>query len=245
MPRGSFVLIGSGPGIGVATASLFASKGITAIALIARNAERLKSDAASVQAANPSATVKTYSLDVGDHVALKSALEQLEKGLGPPEVVLFNTARIAISRIGEEPPENMLSDFKAMSIGMYVAMSWAQPHLAAMAKMPDARPSFLLSGGTIYRNPLPDLFSLGMQKAAQHNLMMSFSKVVGPKGVHVASVSIAGQVTDEDAVMNAENVARQHWSLYEEESKHWRFEVEVGDLPGFEEERKISSSDNA
>ncbi len=42
------VVIGSGPGIGVATASLFAQKRSGKIALLARNASRLQEDKSSV-----------------------------------------------------------------------------------------------------------------------------------------------------------------------------------------------------
>lgn len=82
------------------------------------------------------------------------------------------------STIGEEPPENILNDFKVMNIGLYTAIGWAQPHLLALAKRAHSRPCFFLSGGAIYKDPLPMVFALSMQKAAQWNLMQSFRKIL-------------------------------------------------------------------
>ena len=237
MAKGSFVVLGSGPGIGVSTATLFATKKFTSVALLARNAQRLESDASAVLEKNPFAIAKTYSVDISDAAALKSTLERVAEDVGPPEVVLFNAARIEPSTIGEEPPETVLNDFKVMSLGMYVAMSWAQPYLVEMAKDAEARPCFFLSGGVLYRNPLAELFSLGLNKAAQINLMMSFSKVVGPKGVHVANVNVCGRVKDEEPVMNATNISKMFWELYEEKKEDWRFQIECGEAPEFSLEK--------
>ena len=105
-------VVGSGPGIGLSTASTFASKGFIAIALFSRNSERLQGDAKAVLKANPRARVTTYAVDIGDHAELKKALDEAQKAVGPPEVVLFNTARIAEAKIGEEPVENLMHDFQ-------------------------------------------------------------------------------------------------------------------------------------
>jgi len=106
------VVVGSGPGIGVATASLFASKGFN-IALISRNAERLKEDASKVQeAGGPAVRVETFAVDIGDSQRFQQTLHQIHKSMGSPEVVLWNAARIAMATIGEEDPELLLSDFK-------------------------------------------------------------------------------------------------------------------------------------
>ena len=111
------VVVGSGPGIGVATASLFASQGFTAIALLSRNAERLKTDAESVSKSSGNAKIQTYAVDVGDHKALNQTLNQVEQELGSPEVVFFNAARVGPSTIGEESPEAVIEDFKVTSYG--------------------------------------------------------------------------------------------------------------------------------
>lgn len=106
------VILGSGPGLGVATDSLFASKGFD-VALLSRNAQRLEQDGATVRKANSDVKVKTYPVDVGDHVALSQVLESVVTDVGAPEVVYFNAANVEPSRIGEVSREYMLENFKA------------------------------------------------------------------------------------------------------------------------------------
>lgn len=105
------VILGAGPGIGLATALHFASNGFD-IALLSRNTDRLKNDVATVRKTAPDVTVQAFAVDVGDHVALKNTLEKVETEMGVPEVVYYNAARVAPSKIGETTPEYILDDFK-------------------------------------------------------------------------------------------------------------------------------------
>ena len=105
------VILGSGPGIGAATGSLFASNSFD-VALLSRNAERLDQDVARVRKANSDVKVQAYPVDLGDHDALALALGKVETDLGPPEVVYYNAARVAPSKIGQTGPEFVLEDFK-------------------------------------------------------------------------------------------------------------------------------------
>jgi NAD(P)-dependent dehydrogenase (short-subunit alcohol dehydrogenase family) len=113
----SIIIVGSGPGIGVTSASHFASQGFT-VALLSRNKQRLQEDASKVKAASDSssssAKVHTYAVDVGDHNALKQTLDQVKEDLGNPEVVLFNAAKVAQSTIGKESPEALIDNFKVI-----------------------------------------------------------------------------------------------------------------------------------
>ncbi len=107
-----FIVVGSGPGIGVATASKFASNGFN-VALLSRSADRLQDDAAKVKkVAKEDVIVQTYTADAGDHDALKETLDQIQKTMGSPEAVLYNVARIAPPSIGEVEPEYLIDDFK-------------------------------------------------------------------------------------------------------------------------------------
>ena len=105
------VILGSGPGIGVSTGSIFASKGFD-VALISRTAERLDEDVAKVKKVNANSKVQAYPVDLGDHNALTSTLAKVEEEMGPPEVVYYNAARIAPSKIGETNTDFILEDFK-------------------------------------------------------------------------------------------------------------------------------------
>lgn len=226
----TLLVVGSGPGIGTTTASLFARHGFTQIGLISRNAERLQQDVSTVRKATsqPGLQIKTYPADTGSVDQLRGALANFHDELGAPEVVLFNAARIAESTIGQDGPEVLLQDFQMMNVGLYVVATWATPLLISRAEEKLGRPSFLLSGGAVHEDPLPEVFSLCMQKAAQHNLMKSLDKQFGAQGVHFGVVNIGGPVTDEDPVINVKNISETFWELAQEEKGKWRHSVDIG-----------------
>lgn len=121
----NIIVLGSGPGIGVATASHFAAQGFN-IALVSRNAQRLQDDAAKVsKAATQGVKVKTFSCSTGDHVALKKTLEQIHSELGDPEVVFVNAARVGFSEFGKFTPDELVDDFKVRAIdNSWQSMHW-------------------------------------------------------------------------------------------------------------------------
>ncbi len=107
------VLVGTGPGIGLSTATLFASQGFN-VALLSRSADRLEEEVKKVGVAGQGRVkVISFPVDVSDHVALKKTLGEVEQHMGKPEVVVFNAARIAGTKIGETKEEDLIQDFKA------------------------------------------------------------------------------------------------------------------------------------
>ena len=106
------VIVGTGPGIGLSTATLFASKGFN-VALLSRNPDRLEEDVKKVGAAGKGRVkVVSFPVDVSDYVALKKTLGEVEQHIGKPEVVVFNAARIAKTIIGETSEQDIIEDFK-------------------------------------------------------------------------------------------------------------------------------------
>ncbi|ETN43984.1 uncharacterized protein HMPREF1541_10849 [Cyphellophora europaea CBS 101466] len=227
------VLIGSGPGIGVATASLFASNGFN-VALLSRSASRLESDAATIRsaAATPDIKIESLPCDASDAASLNSALEKVHATLGSPEVVIYNAARVGPSEFGQFTPEEMVQDYKLNSVGIYVAAMWALPYLAQIAEE-GGKPGFFLSGSGIGWRPLPPFFSLCMQKAAQINFLQSFEYLAGPKGVHVARLDINGIVSPDDPETSPKVCAQQHWALYQQQKGQWDSVKQVGDMEAF------------
>ncbi|KAJ9602161.1 hypothetical protein H2200_013281 [Cladophialophora chaetospira] len=217
------VIVGTGPGIGLSSATLFASKGFN-VALLSRNSDRLEAEVKTVEAAGKDGVkVKSFPVDVSDHVALKKTLGKVEQQMGKPEVVLFNAARIADTTIGETSEDDIIQDFKLMNVGQYVAASWALPLLEEVAKEPGTHASFLLTGSGVGYDPVPFRFVLSMMKSAQNNFLSSLAKVAGPKGVHVGRIDINGEVSDEEEVRNAKHISEQLWGLYQQDKDKWSF----------------------
>jgi NAD(P)-dependent dehydrogenase (short-subunit alcohol dehydrogenase family) len=114
--------------------------------------------------------------------------------------------------------------------GLYTTAMWAMPHLSALAANArvDAHPSFLVTGGGLYKNPHPEFFALAMMKAAQVNLAASLAKEYGPKGVHVGTVAVGGYVSPDSEVFSPKKIAESFWRLYEQGKEEWEEIVHIG-----------------
>ena len=112
--RGSLIVLGSGPGIGLAVASKFAASGFSHIYLLSRNAERLENDKATVVSASSSKDihVDTIVTDLAKPESLAAAFKQIEQDGTPVECVFFNAARVGPSEMLKFPVESMDDDIK-------------------------------------------------------------------------------------------------------------------------------------
>jgi NAD(P)-dependent dehydrogenase (short-subunit alcohol dehydrogenase family) len=113
------VVVAAGPLIGVGVAALFAQKGFSHIALLSRNAERLRQDAKDgglpVGTDGTNIVVKTYAADVTIPDSLNSALREIEADFGAPEVVVYNGARVSLASMSNWDSwteEDMVTDFR-------------------------------------------------------------------------------------------------------------------------------------
>lgn len=225
---GSLFIVGSGPMIGSHIARLFATHGFNHVAFFSRSPSNLSRDASFVTAAAPSASVHTYPADVTDHTALTTALETAVAQVGIPEVLVYNAARINYGSFGQYATDDILVDFKIPNLGLYTTASVMLPHLQALAKSnPDSHPSLFVTSSALIHQPFAPVFSLSMAKAAQASLVKLLA--ANNEGVvHVALVTVGGQVTPEEEVNNPPNIATKFWELYEQKKGSWEFEMKCG-----------------
>ena len=111
-------------------ASLFASRKFNKIALIARDPERIKQDRESVlqnaRIAGRNVEVKTWSVDITDTIAFEKILKEVE-GFGSVSCVLFNAARVGMSKLLEFEESEILKDFMVSTdpvIQLCVVTDW-------------------------------------------------------------------------------------------------------------------------
>jgi short-subunit dehydrogenase len=124
MSTSTLVVIGSGPGIGLLTATLFAAKKFNTVVLISRNNIRIQQDQKSLFNALPSTRsveVKTFNVDITNTKAFEKVLEDV-KSIGNISCVLFNAARVAPSELLGFPEEELLRDFQ-VSLSIDVSLS--------------------------------------------------------------------------------------------------------------------------
>lgn len=113
----SLVVVGSGPGIALSTAALFAEKKFDKVALISRSKSRIQQDQSSLleTLAKKNKTdieVSTWNVDVNDSSAFKKVLQEVGEKHGDTTCVLFNAAKVAPSELLKYSEEEMIDDFK-------------------------------------------------------------------------------------------------------------------------------------
>ncbi|KAL3470102.1 hypothetical protein BJX99DRAFT_57311 [Aspergillus californicus] len=226
------VLIGSGPGIGRAVASRFAQQHFDRIALIARNAQRLKEDRDAVlvvaESAKRDVEVQTWQVDINNVEKLQTALNEISE-FGSLECLYFNAARVAGSTLLEFPIEGIEEDLRVSIVALYAATQWAMPILLkkAQSQPKDSKPSLLVTNSLLPMSPIPQVFSLSMVKAAQANLVKSLEKEFSPQGVHVGLVAVGGIVAPDHKAWNPTNVAEQAWKLFAQKPEEWTGQVTI------------------
>lgn len=115
----TLLLIGSGPGIGLTTATLFAQKKFSKVALLSRNKDRLVTDRESLLSSLPAGKnveVKIWDVDIVDAKKYTSVLKEVEEwSVDGVDCVIFNAARIVPSPLLEFPAEEIVNDFMVCS----------------------------------------------------------------------------------------------------------------------------------
>jgi NAD(P)-dependent dehydrogenase (short-subunit alcohol dehydrogenase family) len=208
------VVVGVGPGIGAALAARFARGGLP-VALVARNVAKLEATAELVRAAG--APVVAFGADSTDEAALRRALDAAAADLGPPDVVVYNAALIRSDSLGELDLQGQLGSW-AVNVGG--ALTTAAHVLPGMAER--EKGTFLVTGGM--PGPDPRYVSLSLSKAAVRALADLLDQQYGPRGVHVATVTVAGTV-EPGGPFDPGEIAEEYWRLHTEPRERWRREV--------------------
>ncbi|KAG4433582.1 hypothetical protein IFR05_010929 [Cadophora sp. M221] len=224
MSTPTLLLIGSGPGLGLAISKSFAQNKFSKVAIISRSATRLASEAKAIETAVTDKTieVKTWNVDIVETEKFKAVLKEVAEW-GNVTCVVFNAARVQPSKLLEEMEEEILKDFMVTNIALYTAAQWAMPILT---KLPvEQKPSFLVTSSLLWKYPYPAFFSLSMVKASQRVLVQTLG--LSFPDVHCALLNVGGQVSEDDKFLNPTAIAEKFWELYDQEKEAWTLDLDV------------------
>jgi len=210
----TFLSIGAGPGMGLATARRFAKEGFQ-IVLSARNAAKTQELADQLRAEGYKADILTVDTSEARNVA--ALIAQVEKEFGAIDVLHYNAASMRKATIAEQPAETFNSDLAVNIGGAQAAIQAAAPKM-----MERGSGSVLLTGGGFALYPHPDYISLSIGKAGIRTLAQGLFESFKEKGVHVATVTVAGFVNP--GTKDAAAVAEQFWQLHSQPKDSWTVE---------------------
>jgi NAD(P)-dependent dehydrogenase (short-subunit alcohol dehydrogenase family) len=208
------VVVGVGPGIGLAVARRFVREGMSA-GLIARSEVTLKATAEALG----SADVLPVTADVTDEGALRTALDRVVEVYGVPDVVVYNAALIQPDRIGDLTAQQHLDAWAVNVVGAITTAAHLAP---AMAERGSG--SFLITGGMPL--PKPDYASLSLGKAGIRTLVTLLHQQYGDAGIHAASVTVSGGVAPGSS-WDPDDIANHYWRLHTQTPAEWIHELVI------------------
>jgi NAD(P)-dependent dehydrogenase (short-subunit alcohol dehydrogenase family) len=211
----TFLSIGSGPGMGLATAERFAKEGFQVI-LSARNAGKTKQLADQLKAKGYEAEIR--AVDTSDPASVTALVADVEKQFGGIDVLHYNAASMRKATLSEQAPETFNSDLAVNVGGAQVAAKAAAPKMLERGSG-----SILLTGGGFALQPSPDYLSLSIGKAGIRALAQGLFEPFRAKGVHVATVTVAAFV--DPGSKDAEAVAEEFWQLHSQPKGEWTVET--------------------
>jgi len=218
MDRPVIVIVGMGPGIASAVASRFGQEGFH-IAMIARREDKL---AAHQHAFREAGIDASYAVaDAADPEALSRALATIEEASGGATVLLYNAAHIKWKGILDETAQSLIDDFKVNVAGALTAVRAVLP-----AMQRTDRGTILLTGSMFATKPMSQFGSLSIGKAGIRNMSYAIAETLKATNIHVATITVQGQVRADDPQRSPQAIAETCWKLYQQKPGDFSTEVD-------------------
>jgi short-subunit dehydrogenase len=210
----TFLSIGAGPGMGLATAERFAREGYRVV-LGARSAEKTRSLAKRLEQAG--LAVDTATVDAGDPSSVATVISDVEQRYGAIDVLHYNAASLRNATVQDQPAATFNTDLAVNIGGALAAIQAVLPGMAARATG-----DILLTGGGFALTPSPDYLSISIGKAGIRALALGLFDSLRERGVHVSTVTVAGFVSPGST--DAEQVGEAFWRLHAQPKEAWTVE---------------------
>lgn len=223
------LVVGAGPGLGVALVRRFAQGGCE-VAFCARRGAAIDAYQAELDAEGLATT--GFVADASD----TGSLDHVFDSFGSPEVLIYNAAIIEPSRFvtpsgiseaqyGNAPGwtahgEPVTSDYLVDSFRTNVAGAHHAARRAAPAMIERGRGTILLTGGVLAFGPWIEWGAVSLGKAALRSLGHSLFKELTPHGVQVATIAIHGTMA-KDTPYDHDRVADAYWQVHERPVGKW------------------------
>lgn len=172
------LITGAGDGTGAAMARRFAQGGYR-VAMLARTEERLRRLEKEIPGS------RGYVCDIADLDALRASVERARADLGPITAAVHNAAQGAFKTILEADAETFERLFRVNATALMVLTQCVAPGMVERGQG-----AIIVTGNTAAWRGKPNFCMFAPTKAAQRILAESIARDLGPKGIHVAYITI-------------------------------------------------------
>ncbi|KQY57567.1 MULTISPECIES: SDR family oxidoreductase [unclassified Nocardioides] len=175
-------ILGAGPGLGRAVAHRFHNDGYK-IVLAARSEHRLGQLADDLRGAGTK--VDTVAVDLTDEKAVRRAVDEVGRRHGHIDVLHFNPSTFRQKDPLALTVDELLDDLRLGVAPLLPAVQAARPYLRSGARV-------VVTGSAAADKPWNQAASLGVQKAALRNLVISLDTTLEPDGIRAVNVQVDG-----------------------------------------------------
>ena len=220
------LITGVGAGTGAALARRFAET--YDVAMLARDEARLHALEREL------AGSRAYVCDVGDLEALEKVVESVRDEMGPPHVLIHNAVAATFDTFLEADVEHLERNFRVNTTSLYYLARELAP-----AMIDRAAGAIVVTGNTAALRGIPSYAAFAPTKAAQRILAQALARDLGPKGVHVAYITIDAAIDTpwtrepfnadkpDDFFAKPVDIAAEAYHVAHQPRSAWSFDVEI------------------
>jgi short-subunit dehydrogenase len=198
------LLVGAGPGLGLALARRFADGGYR-VTLVARSTDGLGHLGDSL--AETGAQIDTMAADASDPEGLRTRMAELYNEQGAPGLIIYNAVMGAPDKLLSSSIEHLQTAYAVDVISAIVVTQVAAPVMRAAGSG-----TIIVTGGGFADQPIPALATISLGKAALRSAATMLGADLEPDGIRVATLTIVGQIV-EGTAFDPENIAKRYWEV--------------------------------
>ncbi|KAB7648523.1 SDR family NAD(P)-dependent oxidoreductase [Polymorphobacter fuscus] len=231
---GAAIIIGAGDATGGAIAAAFARDGLTAVP-VRRNADALAPLAERILAAGHACV--PIGTDARDEAKMVALFDRVEADIGPVEVAVFNIGANSPMSILEETERRYRKIWELCALGGFL-----MGREAARRMVPRGRGTILFTGATAAVRGGAGFAAFAGGKHALRALAQSMARELGPRGLHVGHVVIAGAIDTEfirsqfperyarkaeAGILDPDHIAANYVMLHHQPRDAWTHELDL------------------
>jgi short-subunit dehydrogenase len=198
------LLVGAGPGLGMAVARQFAEGGYR-VTLVARSTDSLGELAGTLS--DTGTQIDTVSADASDPDGLGTRMSALYRGHGAPGLIIYNAVMGAPDQLLSSSVAHLQTAYAVDVIGAIVVAQVAAPAMRAAGTG-----TIIVTGGGFADHPIPALATVSLGKAALRSAATMLGADLEADGIRVATLTIAGQIVAGTS-FDPERIAERYWEV--------------------------------
>jgi short-subunit dehydrogenase len=198
------LLVGAGPGLGMAMARRFAEGGYR-VTLVARSTDTLDELASTLS--DTGTQIDKISADAGDPDGLGVRIGALYRSHGAPGLIIYNAVMGAPDQLLSSSVDHLQAAYAVDVIGAIVVAQVAAPAMRAAGSG-----TIIVTGGGFADHPIPALATVSLGKAALRSAATMLKADLEADGIRVATLTIAGQIVAGTSFDPA-RIAERYWEV--------------------------------